>query len=334
MSKISVIVPVYNAEKSIVRCLDSIKSQTYSDFEAILVNDGSKDSSKSICEEYCRKDNRFRLINQENAGPSKARNRGIDEAKSEYLAFVDSDDYIEPDMLEKLFEGAKSFGADLVVCGYYKENERGNMRAYSSKYEPGVYTGEELEKIAVDSIDVGVSENIPPYSGIRLVKKSCMENPSLRFNTDIYRSEDYLIWNILFSRIRCLCLITDRPLYHYIVNETSITHSYVKNYWEMSKVIYDELKKIIPENDNVTKRLNLMFLRRACMSLTIASKAEDKKTFRYDMKKVLSDRDLRNAIKDIPFKVGFKREKMRYILFKFRLYFVIRMLFYFKFFKS
>lgn len=87
--------PVYNAEKSLNTCLKSIQDQTFKDFEVILVNDGSRDKSKEICSEFCKSDKRFKLIDQENGGPSSARNTGIDNARSKYLMFVDSDDFIE-----------------------------------------------------------------------------------------------------------------------------------------------------------------------------------------------------------------------------------------------
>lgn len=331
MHGISVIIPVYNAENTLHKCLDSIQAQTYHDFKVILINDGSKDKSREICETYCEKDERFKLINQENAGPAKARNRGIDEADSKYLAFVDSDDYIEPDMFEKLYTAAEVSFADITICGYYVENEDGSMRKCSFKYHPGIYHGAELKKIALEAIDIGVSGNIPPYSSIRLVKRECMENPRLRFNPDIYRSEDYLIWNSLFSKIQCLCLITDEHLYHYVQNDCSITHRYIKNYWDMAKSIYNELTNMYQQNEKAQERLNIMLMRRACIALTIATRAENKKILYTDLKKVLSDKTLRKAVKEIPFKVGSKREKARFILFKFHLYLIIRLVFILKY---
>lgn len=97
---ISIIVPVYNVEKYLVQCLDSIQYQTYKDFEVILVNDGSTDGSKEICENYCQGDIRFRLMNQTNQGQSVARNRGMQESTGDFITFVDSDDVIKEDMLD------------------------------------------------------------------------------------------------------------------------------------------------------------------------------------------------------------------------------------------
>ena len=121
MPSISVIVPVYNAEKYISRCVDSILSQTLSDFELLLVDDGSKDKSGSICDLYAQKDDRIHVLHKENGGVSSARNAGIEKAKGQYLLFVDSDDFIKPDLLSNLLETS----CDLVICGFEKLDERG-----------------------------------------------------------------------------------------------------------------------------------------------------------------------------------------------------------------
>lgn len=120
---ISVIVPVYNVEEYLKECLDSIQCQTYNNIEVILVNDGSTDASKEICERYCKQDPRFRLINQENKGLSGARNRGMTESKGELITFVDSDDVLKEDMLEQLIKQVTSDDIDIVECWYTNDQE-------------------------------------------------------------------------------------------------------------------------------------------------------------------------------------------------------------------
>ena len=112
---ISIIVPVYNVESYLKECLESIRHQSYTDIEVILVNDGSTDSSKEICERFCQADSRFRLINQENKGLSAARNRGVKESVGEYIMFVDSDDVINTKVLEVLLPCMKT-DVDIVEC--------------------------------------------------------------------------------------------------------------------------------------------------------------------------------------------------------------------------
>ena len=117
--KISVIVPVYNVEQYLERCVESIINQTYKNLEIILVDDGSTDNSGKLCDELAKKDNRIKVIHKENGGLSDARNRGIEEAAANIVGFIDSDDYIDKDMYEVLFENLKKTGANLSMCGHY-----------------------------------------------------------------------------------------------------------------------------------------------------------------------------------------------------------------------
>ena len=124
---ISIIVPVYNVEEYLEECLDSIKNQTHKDIEVILVNDGSTDASKDICEKYCQRDIRFRLINQTNQGQSVARNRGMQESTGEFITFVDSDDVIKSDMLQQLMRYMDT-GIDIVECDFTEDKEIYNIK--------------------------------------------------------------------------------------------------------------------------------------------------------------------------------------------------------------
>ena len=117
MPKISVIVPAYNAEKYLRRCIDSILVQTFTDFELLLVNDGSIDRTDTICNEYAVKESRIRVFHKKNGGVSSARNLGLDNAKGKYVMFVDSDDYMLSDMSELMISTLNAKNADLVICG-------------------------------------------------------------------------------------------------------------------------------------------------------------------------------------------------------------------------
>ena len=116
--KISIIIPIYNCESYLFACLDSVQKQTFSDFEAILINDGSTDGSEEICQRYVQTDSRFRLISIPNRGAAGARNVGLEAAAGEYIAFTDSDDWLEPDYLEYLYDGLDRTGADIYFCDY------------------------------------------------------------------------------------------------------------------------------------------------------------------------------------------------------------------------
>lgn len=127
MEKISVIIPVYNVEKYLVKCIDSVINQTYTNLEIILVDDGSPDRCPQICDEYAKKDKRIRVIHKANGGLSDARNAGIDVADGEYICFLDGDDYIAPNMYEKLYTAIKKNNADMSICNFCYVDENGNI---------------------------------------------------------------------------------------------------------------------------------------------------------------------------------------------------------------
>ena len=118
MNKVSIIIPVYNVEKYITKTIESVINQTYSDIEVILIDDGSEDSSGSICDEYAKNDDRIKVFHQENLGVSQARNKGIDISTGDYILFIDSDDYVSNDYIEALINGAIKTNADVCCCGY------------------------------------------------------------------------------------------------------------------------------------------------------------------------------------------------------------------------
>ena len=139
MPELSIIVPVYKVEKYLPRCIDSILAQTFGDFELILIDDGSPDGCGRICDEYARKDKRIVVIHQKNMGVSAARNAGLDIAHGRYIGFVDSDDWIEPQMYEVMMDAIRENGADMAVCGVRYADEDGKFTR-ADRLSEGVYT--------------------------------------------------------------------------------------------------------------------------------------------------------------------------------------------------
>ena len=139
MPELSIIVPVYKVEKYLPRCIDSILAQTFGDFELILIDDGSPDGCGRICDEYARKDKRIVVIHQKNMGVSAARNAGLDIARGRYIGFVDSDDWIEPQMYEAMMDAIRENGADMAVCGVRYADEDGKFTR-ADRLSEGVYS--------------------------------------------------------------------------------------------------------------------------------------------------------------------------------------------------
>lgn len=307
-SKVSVIVPVYNAEKTLDRCLTSLCAQTYKNFEILLINDGSKDSSPEICQKYVEQDSRIVLRTQENAGPSAARNAGIDLASGAYLAFVDSDDYVEPNMIESMVNKADEYDADMVICGYYEELEN-ETRVRKYAYSDGFYDEAACGAIARDVIDNNTKSAIPPYSTIRLVRKSVMENPALRFDPTVKRSEDYFLWVQVHNRIKSLYIMGEERLYHYMYNTSSITKKYLPGYWPMCRTIFTELSMRLPQTADVKKRLEAMLIQRSLIALHNAAYA-DRSQFMSDFKEIVNDKMLLRAARSVGLVKNSRRAKI------------------------
>ena len=146
MNLISIIIPVYNVEKYLAKCLDSVLNQTYKNLEIILVDDGSKDNSGAICDEYAKRDNRIIVVHQKNSGVSKARNLGMSMATGDYIGFIDSDDTIEANMYEVLLKNAIESGAEISYCGLKQIQLDGKIDYSNNTLEKRVVKKEEAIK--------------------------------------------------------------------------------------------------------------------------------------------------------------------------------------------
>lgn len=208
--KISVIVPIYNVEEYLKDCLDSIVSQSYTNLEILLVDDGATDKSGAICDEYQRRDSRFRAIHQVNSGLSGARNRGLLEATGEYIGFVDSDDYIERDFFDILISQMKKTNTDIVVCGY---QTFGRTEEENTIIEPGVYDTHEL--IA----ELLQNDSMPCYVWNKLYKRAVFQGISFPTGR---RYEDVWVMHLIFMNAKRISVIND-TIYHYRLRRGSIT---------------------------------------------------------------------------------------------------------------
>jgi glycosyltransferase involved in cell wall biosynthesis len=212
--KVSVIVPVYNVEAYLRRCVDSVLAQTFTDIEIILVDDGSPDNCPAICDEYAGKDNRIKVIHQKNAGLSGARNAGLDAAKGDYFAFIDSDDYIAPEMIDKLLNALLREDADISICGFQRIDENAPSPGGGTFVPFCVLTGmEALEKLYT-----------PDYQYFtiacnKLFKRSLFD--TIRFPAGKLFEDGYAAFRYYYASSRVVCL--PECFYHYFTRSNSIT---------------------------------------------------------------------------------------------------------------
>ncbi len=221
---ISVIVPVYNVQKYLPRCIESILNQSYKDIELILVDDGSPDNSGDICDYYAKKDSRVVVIHKENGGASSARNAGLDVAKGKFINFVDSDDYIPNDSLENLINLQKENDADLVCCTY--ERYLQNNKIVPVKFYDKFFN---IEKVDYEGINILLSDLFRgPWA--KLFKNSIIKVNNILFDEKIKIGEDTIfVYSYLnkSKNIRCSNLL----VYKYIINNASAMRSRHENFY-------------------------------------------------------------------------------------------------------
>ncbi|MDP4142966.1 MAG: glycosyltransferase [Bacillota bacterium] len=211
--KLSIIVPVYNVEKYIHRCIDSILEQTFTDFELILVDDGSLDNSGRICNGYAGFDSRIKVIHKKNGGLSSARNAGLDIAQGEYIGFVDSDDWIEKDMYESLYNAMLKYDADVTICGRFVV-KRDEITAISDSEEVQVFNRfEALYELILDDIN-----KINNFAWDKLYKKELFKD--IRFPEGRYFEDIFTAYKILLAANKIVHIKS--PKYYYFQREDSI----------------------------------------------------------------------------------------------------------------
>ena len=213
---VSIVVPIYNAENYLRRCVDSILNQEYTDFELLLVNDGSTDASGDICEEYGAQDPRVIVIQKENTGVSDSRNRALDRARGKYLQFLDSDDWITPDATRLFVRAAEEYGCDMVISDFYRVvGER--LSTKGDIEEEGVLTREEFAAHMMENpadFYYGVLWN-------KLYRRDIVEEHNLRMDTDINWCEDFM-FNLEYIRYAKVFYALHAPIYYYVKRKGSL----------------------------------------------------------------------------------------------------------------
>lgn len=239
--KISIIIPVYNAEKYLKRCMDSVCAQTFEDYEVILVNDGSSDNSGALCRAYADKDPRVTCIEKENGGAGSARNAGIDAAKGEYLAFPDADDWFEPGMYAELYDLAKSGDYDMVFSGvnYYRQTGDGGT-AYSRTQTIPTVAFSDRQSCRENIMTFFPTTTIFDVPWNKLYKRSVVSDNKIRF-TDIRRCQD-ATFNLDFFNCIDSAASVDKAYYNYMENTAEdVRRKFPRDYMDIMTFYYPHL---------------------------------------------------------------------------------------------
>lgn len=332
---ISIIVPVYNVEKYIEKCINSLINQTYSNIEIILVDDGSTDSSGKICDTYLNKEKRIKVIHKKNEGLGLTRNVGIDNANGKYLVFVDSDDFVHEELIENLYITLKENNADTCYCGFFEYYSDDKILEKKAFYDNKLFQNKEiidkifLEMIATlpnGKIDSRVSMSV--WHG--MYSKKIISDNKIYFPSEReYISEDIIFHMEYLQKARKVFFIS-KSLYYYRQNNiSSLTHKYNKDeFYKHKKVIdkvYNNLLTFL-KKDTFECRCDRYILGRlrACLTKATIYNHEHKEFNLYEHVKVLvNDADVRKIIDRYKYKENPFKQKIFNFFIKYKVYILV-----------
>lgn len=305
MTDISVIVPVYNVEELLPRCIESIINQTKKELEIILVDDGSPDGSGAVCDAYAEKDERIRVIHKENGGLTSAWKAGAAAAKGAYLGFVDSDDWIEAEMYERLWQSVTTYGSDLAVCGLVFDYEDPSMenRKEISGFEKEYYDRKALEALFPTLLNDGsfFGRMLQPARVTKLYRRTLVEKNMPLCKEEVTVGEDLQLTLPVLLDADSMSVVKDFYPYHYWFNQKSMTGKYDPTYLEKIKVMEKRMKEISADKNcyDFAPQITNDFLGLAVIGLknAVVRNKDGRKNALEIIKKYCNDQVVQNAMK-------------------------------------
>lgn len=290
MTKISIIMPVYNAEKSLNKSINSILTQSMKDWELLLINDGSTDSSPNLCDYFKSKDSRIKVFHKKNEGVSTARQIGINNASGKYSIHVDADDWTESTMLEELYNKAIKENADIVIADYFINSDK---KQIFCKQEPVSLQSNDVLSDILNNKLFGALWN-------KLIKTDLYKKYNAQFFHGINYCEDVLIWAQLLQYSNLRISYYPKAFYHYYINPTSITHNFTRNTYEIRIKFRDKLQELLkyPNASEIIENVSFGIFIEAFI-YNVLSKEEINKGIKLYKRQI-------NQLKSIKWKLGFK----------------------------
>lgn len=320
---VSVIVPVFNVEKYLKQCLDSLINQTYKNIEVIMVDDGSTDTSGRICDDYANKYDRFKVVHKKNAGLGMARNTGLEYINGEFVTFLDSDDYLEPDCIEVLYTSLLNQKVDMCKGGFKRILDSGEI-ILDRKYENETYTGDSA-KLELLPRMIGSSPN--GHDSIEmcvcgaLYRASLIKQNNLKFPSERELISEDLVFNFEYMQQANGACTIDRTGYNYRINLQSLTTSYRADRFEACRHFYLVMKKkllALGYNEDVLLRLDKMFfiyLRMCFKQLNTGICGLTNKESICKIKEICNDNVVKEIINSYPIsKLGLKQAFFIYLI--------------------
>lgn len=319
---LSIIIPVYNVEEYLGPCIDSVLNQNFTDFQVILVNDGSKDRSADICEHYALQDSRVKVIHQLNAGVSVARNVGILAARGTYITFVDSDDWIATKMYDSMVNVInKEEHIDVIMCDFI--NVRNNStEKITAEIPTGYYSKTQIINDIYPTLLVTEDFARLPIVSIWncIFHHSLFSHQQIKFDADLKFAEDYLIMAEVMIKANTFYYLKDHFFYNYRQYDESRSKQYQPDWWENLLSLNSKLKALLVNNGDFDfgRQLKLQLLHSALFVLSCVAKNEalNGNQKRQEIKSILSNNDLKDAFKNLSLKKQEKTIKLVLFLIK------------------
>lgn len=310
---ISVIVPVYNKEVYLRECVDSILAQTYKSIEVILVDDESTDGSEAVCDEYAQRQERVRVIHQKNAGPTAACVAGMSEARGDYYMFVDSDDYVEPEMLWEMVERLAGKTGEIVCCSHVLEKQR-KTEPVRNGVEPGIYEGDRLRQQIKARLIGEESKVIPLSRCMKLCEKSVFEGNESYYDYSLRFGDDTnLMYPALLASSRVV-IMKDAFYYHYRYVEGSLVHSYDERLYENVERLMDAVTRVAADK-NAPDREGAV-AREYCYMLLYVMKNELRgpgKDYRRRIQEIFGQGQVKDLVQNTPLPVTQRSNQLLYV---------------------
>jgi len=326
--KVSIVVPIYKVEKYLDRCVESLVNQTYKNLEIVLVDDGSPDNCPAMCDEYAKADSRIKVVHKPNGGLPDARNAGMDVATGDYLLFVDSDDWIEPQTVSELTQIIEEQGVDFVTFRAVWDGRKGIPDGTPCTYEKsrelglGYYDKARIEREIYPRVLVTPDLYFGPILSacFSIYRKKFLDDNGIRFDAEIKYSEDH----VFSSRVAVFAksfYVTDNCYYHYCFNGASISQSFHGDAFDVAKKRYEYFEKYFSGCDKFDSDRQLKRVAIFCVLIALSDRRyikSQKEKIEY-ISKVFNDPMSKKAMKHINVaKVPLKKKIMLYTI-KFRL---------------
>lgn len=338
--KVSIIVPIYNVEKYLIKCVDSLIHQTLKEIEIILVDDGSPDNCPKICDDYAKKDTRIKVIHKQNAGVSAARNTGIEVATADWLAFVDADDWVEEDMFEEAYKRTKNGDVDMVLFNFYSNYEKNEI--VNKKIPQEDFITE--DKNIIEQLKLAVLHPMfGPYGTQfacmaapwnKIFKASIIKQNDIKFPIEVKGIFDDGLFNLYYYEYVKKIDFFNKPLYHYRRLSTSIVNKFKPNKLEVNQAIFNKIKEYV-EKHNENQLLKSAYDSRVVMYLYITintyffneNNPKGLKEKIKDLKETMNTEPYKTAMKKVNPKYLTKVQKWYYAFLKRRMFFMVFILF-------